>query len=76
MGGFGWVINRTAWMKYCKNINWDWDVQATTNINNSKEFKNYCTVKSYLDHIGFTGTHKSGENGHPMSIDRAINFFD
>src|SRR4030066_157943 len=59
LGGFGWIINKVAWDKYCKKIVEHWDVSASKNISESGEFKNYCTINSYLEHIGFNGTHKN-----------------
>lgn len=77
MGGFGWIISKRAWNTYCKDIKSNWDVSATNNITKSGEFKNYCTINSYLEHIGFTGTHKNEKKlGHPLSIDRALNLFN
>lgn len=79
IGGFGCLINRYAWNQYGKRIKKHWDVEMSNNISNSKEWKVYCTLHSYLEHIGFSGTHRHGtieEQGKPTSIDRASNFFN
>ena len=79
IGGFGCLINRYAWNQYGKRIKTHWDVEMSNNISDSNEFHVYCTIHSYLEHMGFSGTHRHGtleELGEPHSIDRASNFFN
>lgn len=76
IGGFGCLIKRSAWDEYGKHIKDGWDVEMSNNIADSPKYNVYCTVNSYLEHIGISGTHARCEIGHPLSIDRASNFFD
>lgn len=76
IGGFGCIIKRRAWIKYGKKIRQHWDVEMSNNIAKSGEFNVYCSINSYLEHIGYSGTHRRNDLGHPMSIDRASNFFN
>ena len=77
IAGFGLIINRNAWLDYCKRSGKHWETDFLLHVHSHKDYKTYCTRNSYLEHIGFSGLHKTAEeNGHPMSIDRAVNFFN
>lgn len=78
VGGFGWLIDRQAWSIYCSKIVTCWDAHAALAISSSNTHKIYCSVNSYLEHIGMTGSHRYEEKeiGDPVSIDRAWNFYN
>lgn len=78
LGGFGLLINREAWLLYCANTFHSWDALGTLAISRSDTHQLYCSVNSYLEHVGMIGSHRYKDKalGDPMSIDRALNFFD
>lgn len=78
LGGFGLLINREAWLKYCSNYFCSWDANSSSAISNSRDYDLFCSTTSYLEHVGMLGCHRhEGKDlGHPMSIDRALNFFN
>lgn len=68
------VINLDNKSSY-QNGGWDWRVGAVVA---SKGDFYVCPKRSYIEHIGYTGTNVTSEanRGRPDSIDRAYNFFN
>lgn len=77
IAGFGLIINKNIWKDYSKKLCKHWEQGFPKYIHDKTKLNIYCTRNSYLEHIGFSGLHKTNEErGHPLSIDRALNFFD
>lgn len=77
IAGFGLIIKKDVWLDFCKTNAPIWERDYLMYVHDRSEYNTYCTRHSYLEHIGFSGLHKTAEeSGHPLSIDRALNFFD
>jgi hypothetical protein len=71
LGFFGSLIRVKLWKDLKANNKVDYAFGSHT-IN--KGFKIYCTKRSYIEHMGFSGMHKREHDFCP--IDRAINFWE
>ena len=76
IGGLGAIVKREVW-DWCNNMTekhgrkhpgWDWNMCIW--ITESKKWKIYSTKRSYIEHIGQTGSH----SGPACIIDRANRF--
>ena len=78
VGGLGTIVNKNAWLWYKdkttnvgpKHKGWDWDMCMW--LNTQEKWKIYCTKKSYVEHIGQSGSH----SGPGCKIDKAMRFLE
>lgn len=72
MGFFGSIINRQSWnsLKIEGGIDWSY----CRHVRN-QNMGIYCTNRSYIEHMGFSGAHYELDKGVRL-IERSINFFD
>jgi hypothetical protein len=65
LGFFGSIIRRSLWTFKTKGgIDWIYGAHVKR-----KGYKIYCTNRSYIEHMGFSGTHR-------RRVDRSVNFLN
>lgn len=76
IGAFGTLVNRKIWETMISNnynlFTNDMEYSLSAYVNKNTSHGVCTTINSYIEHIGYSGTHKHGDN----SIDKAVNFLD